>query len=111
MNQTEKLNRDIQILELKKEALAQNLDPLRGKLPFGIDGLSWLGSHAFSVISRFFHKGKKLKSGHGLFPLIRSLFLMIITRFILPLMGGHSFSKGSGKGKTDSAGPQQSKGQ
>lgn len=108
MNQTEKLNRDIQLLEVKKDALAQNLDPLRGKLPFGIDGLSWLGGHAFSVFSKFFTKGKKLKSGHGLFALIRSLFLMILSRFALPLLGGHSFSAGSEKGKTDSAAPQQS---
>ncbi len=102
MSPQEKLNKDIELLEVKKEALVQNLDPLRGKLPFGIDGLSWLGGHAFTVASRFFVKGKKLKSGHGLFSLLRSVFLMTISRFILPLLGGHSFSKGSGKVKTDS---------
>ncbi|GEM_PF-5663972 len=101
MNQREKLNKDIELLEVKKEVLAKSLDPLRGKLPFGIDGVSWLGGHALSVFSKFFTKGKKLKGGHGLYSLLRSLMLMTISRFVLPLLGGHSFSKGWEKGKTD----------
>lgn len=109
MNAREKLNRDIELLEVRKEALGQSLDPLKGKLPFGIDGLSWLGSHFFSVLIRFFGKGRKLKGGHSLFGLLRSVFIMTITRFVLPLLGGHSFSTKSEKAETDSSAPQQSK--